>query len=466
MILPKVLAAAEQRQARRLTDLLDWLAIPSVSADPRRTADVRRAARWLASWQRARGAMVDLRPTPQGRDVVVARWPAAPGARQVVIYGHYDVQPAGPGWSSHPFRPVIRDGVIYARGANDDKGQLFAHLCALDAWPGLLPAEVIVIAEGAEEVGSTGFAGVIDEIARQLRPMAVIVSDTERYDDGTPTVTISQRGRLAATLTVDTGGTAVHAGRLGGAVVDPSLVLADALRTLRDQLFVTSVPISSTAVVRTDTAVRRSARGRATLGADLDERITLHGSIGVTRLVAGTGGASLPSQASAVLDLRLPPHSDPADVVRRARGLLLRCGPRGARVQLHFTRGTPALDLTPDRLVRQAVDAACVAVHGRPPVYVRSGGTIPAVGVLARALRIRPLLLGFGPPGGNAHGPDETLDIAGWAAAVRMSATLLWTLTRPIRGDPVPVSRRRDHHGEIRRFPCGERPVQLEGEER
>ncbi|MGW6199990.1 M20/M25/M40 family metallo-hydrolase [Kribbella sp. NPDC055110] len=466
MILPKVLAAAERRQARRLTELLDWLAIPSVSADPRRTADVGRAARWLASWQRARGATVDLRPTREGRDVVVARWPAPPGARQVVIYGHYDVQPAGPGWSSHPFRPVIRDGVIYARGANDDKGQLFAHLCALDAWPGLLPAEVVVIAEGAEEVGSAGFAEVVREVSGQLRPMAVIVSDTERYDDGTPTVTISQRGQLTATLTVDTGGTAVHAGRLGGAVVDPSLVLAHALRTLRKELFIASAPASSAAVVRTDTSVRRAARGRATVGAGLDERVTLHGSIGVTRLVAGAGGAALPSRAFAVLDLRLPPRSDPADVVRRARRLLMRCAPRGARVQLHFSSGTPALDLMPDRLVRQAVDEACVAVHGRPPAYVRSGGTIPAVGVLSRALRIRPLLLGFGPPGGNAHGPDEALDLAGWAAAVRMSATLLWTLTQPIRGDPVPVSRRRDHHGGIRQFPCGERPVQREGEER
>src|SRR5262245_57477087 len=143
MVPSQVLAAVQQRQARRLAELLEWLAMPSVSADPRYEPDVGRAARWLASWQRARGATVDLRPTRRGRDVVVARWPARPGARQIVIYGHYDVQPAGPGWSSHPFRPEIRDGVVYARGANDDKGQLFAHLCALDAWPGVLPVEVV-----------------------------------------------------------------------------------------------------------------------------------------------------------------------------------------------------------------------------------------------------------------------------------------------------------------------------------
>ncbi|WP_432875819.1 M20/M25/M40 family metallo-hydrolase [Kribbella sp. CA-245084] len=462
MIPPQVLAAAKQRQARRLTELLDWLAIPSVSADPRHADDVRRAARWLASWQRARGATVDLRPTRNGRDVVVARWPAAPGARQVVIYGHYDVQPAGPGWSSHPFRPVIRDGVIYARGANDDKGQLFAHLCALDAWPGVLPAEVVVIAEGAEEVGSPGFAQVLGEL-RGLRPAAVIVSDTERYDDGTPTVTISQRGRLAASLTVDTGGTAVHAGRLGGAVVDPSIVLADALRLLRTELFADAVAVRSTATSRTDDSMKRAAPGRAVIGRGLDKRVTLRGSVGVTRLVAGTGGASLPSRAVATLDVRLPPRSDPADVVLRARRLLKSFAPH---VRLQFTGGVPAIETVPDDFVRRAVDQACVAIVGRPPVDVRSGGTIPAVGILARALRIRPLLLGFGPPAGNAHGPDEAMDIAGWAAGVQVSAALLWALTRPIRAQSVPVLRRKDHHGVIRQFRCGELPVQLEGEGR
>ncbi|MFF0267513.1 M20/M25/M40 family metallo-hydrolase [Kribbella sp. NPDC004536] len=459
MIPPGVLAAAEQRQARRLIELLDWLAMPSISADPRHQPDVRRAARWLASWQRARGATVDLRPTRLGRDVVVARWPAPTGARQVVIYGHYDVQPPGPGWSSHPFRPVIRDGLIHARGANDDKGQLFAHLCALDAWPGLLPVEVVVIAEGAEEVGSPGFAEVVREL--RLRPAAVIVSDTERYDDRTPSVTISQRGQLTATLVVDTGGTAVHAGRLGGAVVDPSLVLADALRVLREQLF-TVRPAAGT---RTDDAVRRAARGRATVGTDLDSRITRNGSVGVTRLAAGSGRAALPSRAEATLDLRLPPRSAPAEVVRRARRLLDGRAPRGTRVELHFTRGIAAQESVPDEFTRKSVHQACVSAIGRPPVYVGSGGTVPAVGMLRRAFGINPLLLGFGPPGGNAHGPDETMDIAGWAAAVKVSAALLCALSGPIRADPVPVLRRKDHHGKHRLFRHGELPVHFEGEE-
>ncbi|MFI5694499.1 M20/M25/M40 family metallo-hydrolase [Kribbella sp. NPDC051586] len=464
MVPPHVLAAVHQRQARRLTELLDWLAIASVSADPRYEPDLGRAARWLASWQRARGATVDLRPTRRGRDVVVARWPARPGARQVVIYGHYDVQPAGPGWSSHPFRPVIRDGVVYARGANDDKGQLFAHLCALDAWPGVLPVEVVVIAEGAEEVGSPGFADVVREL--RLRPAALIVSDTERYDDGTPTVTISQRGRLSATLLVDTGGTAVHAGRLGGAVVDPSLVLANVLRTLRTELFPRTVAGRSSATVRTDDSVRRAARGRATFGAGLDERVTLKGSVGVTQLDAGVGGASLPSEAVARLDLRLPPRSAPADVVRRARRLIERCTPPGTRIRVHFSGGIPALESVPDAAVRRAVDQACVEILGRPPVYVRSGGTIPAAGILARAFRIRPLLLGFGPPGGNAHGPDEALDIAGWSSAIQTSAALISALSSPIGVRPVSVLRRKDHHRKSRRFRCGDGPVHFEGEER
>lgn len=449
-----MLAAARRRRADRLTELRAWLAIPSVSADPARAADVARAARWLAWWQRAHGASVEIRPTTRGRDVVLGHWPAPPGAPLVVIYGHHDVQPAGPGWSSDPFTPVVRAGVLYARGAGDDKGQLFAHLCALDAWrqAGIPPVQVLVIAEGAEEVGSPGFAAVLRQRARRVRPKAVVISDTERDTDGTPTVTVSQRGHLAARLEVDTGGPEVHPGRFGGAVVDPGLVLAEALLTLRDELLpgLGTLPADAGGVqshMRTDAAVARAAGGRATTGPGLDDRITRRGALAVTRLAAGGRGGAVPARSAARIDLRLPPRADPGQVLLRARRLLDKLAPRGTTVRLRVVAGTPGLETAPDAATRRAAEEACAVGFGRPPVYVRSGGTIPAAGAMARAFGIRPLLLGFGTPGGRAHGPDEAMDLPGWAAAVDTSVALFAALGRPIRADGA-SARPRDYRHE------------------
>lgn len=462
-------AAARRWRAQRLAELRSWLAIPSVSADPARTEDVVRAARWLASWQRAHGANVRIRRTSRGRDIVLGHWAAPPGAPLVVIYGHYDVQPAGPGWSSDPFAPVVRAGVLYARGAGDDKGQLFAHLCALSAWrqAGVPPVRVLVIAEGAEEVGSPGFDAVLRRLARRIRPLAVVVSDTERDYDGTPTVTISQRGHLVARLEVDTGGPDVHPGRLGGAVVDPSLVLAEALLTLRDDLLpgLDTHPTNTLGIkrrIRSDAVVARTAGGRATTGHRLDERITLRGALGVTQLATGGRRSAVPARSAARVDLRLPLRADPADVLLRARGLLDGLAPHGTTVRLRVLTRAPGLETTPNAPTRLAAEEACMVGFGRPPVYVRSGGTVPAVGMMARAFGTHPLLLGFGTPGGNAHGPDEAMDLAGWTAAVDTSVALLSALAHPC---PADGRHQNDHYEGGRHVRSGASLARINGEE-
>ena len=340
---------ARRWRADRLIELCkDWLAIPSVSADPARAADVTRAARWLATWQRARGAEVHVRPTASGRDVVLGHWAAPPGAPLVVVYGHYDVQPAGPGWSSDPFTPMVRDGVLRARGAGDDKGQLFAHLCALDAWrqAGVPPVRVLVIAEGAEEVGSPGFSTVLRELGQSFRPQAVVVSDTERDADGAPTVTVSQRGHIVGRLEVDTGGPEVHPGRLGGAVVDPTLLLAEALLLLRNDLL-PSLGVQARDAgdieprVRSDEAVAQAGGGRAMTGPRLDERVTRRGALSITRLCTGGRGGAVPVHTTARIDLRLPPQVDPTDVLISVRGMLGQLAPLGTAVRLRVLAQTP-----------------------------------------------------------------------------------------------------------------------------
>ncbi|WP_344043763.1 M20/M25/M40 family metallo-hydrolase [Nocardioides panacihumi] len=441
-----VLTAARTAQAERLGELCAWLAIPSVSADPARADDVARAARWLVSWQRAHGATVEVRRTAHGSAVVLGHWAGPPGAPLVVLYGHYDVQPPGPGWSSPPFRPLVRDGRIVARGAGDDKGQFFAHLCALAAWrrAGVLPVRVLSIADGAEEVGSPGFDVVAGRLARRHRPTAVVISDTERAADGAPTVTLSQRGHVVAGVEVDTGGPDVHPGRLGGAVVDAGLVLAEILLALRAELLEMldgetpgrpDVPVQ----VRPDSAVVRAAGGRSTTGPDLDERITRRATLGVTRLVGGGRGGALPAESAARVDIRLPPRASPTVVVDRARRLVEQLAPAGTTVRLRLIAATRGLETMPAPPLRSAVEAACEAGFGQGPVYVRSGGSIPAAGMLARAFGIDPVLLGFGSPGGNAHGPDESMDLGGWAASVETSLALMPGLAGLNRGHGVAV---------------------------
>jgi acetylornithine deacetylase/succinyl-diaminopimelate desuccinylase-like protein len=223
-------------------------------------------------------------------------------------------------------------------------------------------------------VGSPGFDVVVRGIARRVQPQAVVVSDTERDGDGSPTVTVSQRGHLVAGPEVETGGPDVHPGRLGGAVVDPSLVLAEALLTLRDELLPSlgthpAHPVGVRTRSRTYAVVARTAGGRAMTGPGLDERITRRGALSVTQLASGGLGGAVPARSAARLDLRLPPRVDPADVLLRARRLLRGIAPRGTTVRLRVVATTRGVETMPDAPTRRAAEEACAVGFERPRTY-------------------------------------------------------------------------------------------------
>ena len=194
-------------------------------------------------------------------------------------------------------------------------------------------------------------------------------------------------------------------------------------------------------------------------------RVTLCAALSVTQLATDGRGGAVPARSAARIDLRLPPRADPAQVLVRVRRLLDGLAPRGTTVRLRVVARTPGLETTPDAPTRRAVEVACAAGFGRPPAYVRSGGTIPAVGIMARAFGVRPLLLGFGTPGGNAHGPDEAMDLPGWAAGVDTSAALLSTLVRPVHPDREYRRFQSDHHGVSQLVRSGAPPARVDGEE-
>jgi acetylornithine deacetylase/succinyl-diaminopimelate desuccinylase-like protein len=436
------LAAARSGFAERLSELCDWLAIPSVSADPSCRGAMTRAAVWLKDWLRTRGAEVWLLPTGSNRDVVVGRFAGAAGAPLVLVYGHYDVQPPGRGWTTEPFRPVVIDGRLRGRGTTDDKGQLFAHLAAIDAWlrVGGLPVSVVIVAEGAEEIGSLGFARAAAWVARRWRPDVILVSDTERAADAVPSLTVSQRGTVRARLQVDVGGGPVHPGRLGGAVCDPSLLLSATILRLHESLarLVGQDPPSLREMVirsRSDQQIQRAAGGRLVEAGQLDRRVTRGTTMSVLRLRSADSArakvsSAIPSSAQAELDVRFPPSISDRVVMQKMYQVLNRGAQVSGACRLSFLSSTPGLVALPPTLVRQAVDRACRRGFGHPAVYLRSGGTIPAVGALFALFGVSPLLLGLGSPGSRAHGPDEFLDLEGWHRAVHTSIALLAGLAK------------------------------------
>ncbi|MFC4786538.1 M20/M25/M40 family metallo-hydrolase, partial [Nocardioides sp. MAHUQ-72] len=284
-----------------LPRLEDWLRIPSVSGSAAHAGDVDRAAAWVAGWLRRGTPVVTTRRTSAG-PVVVARTPARHGRPTplTVVYGHLDVKPPGPGWSTPPFEPTRIGDRLQARGASDDKGQLMAHLVALATWSaaGGPPGEVVTVVDGTEEVGSPGLETVLASWRRGplAGPVAaVVVTDTRAAGPGRPTVTVSQRGAVPLRVSVDVGGAPVHAGRLGGAVVDPSLVLAGALTRASVALAALGSACASRAPLPRDVDVRAAAGARAVHERDLAARVTRRGALTVSRLRAGAAAGAVPT---------------------------------------------------------------------------------------------------------------------------------------------------------------------------
>jgi len=227
-----------EHDSRIHDELFDLLRIPSVSARSEHAGDVRRAAEWVRDSLARIGFDASLNETP-GHPIVMAEWRKAPGAPTILVYGHYDVQPAEPLdlWESPPFEPTIRDGKIYARGSVDDKGQLFLHVKALEAHlavRGKLPVNVIVLAEGEEEVGSANLEHFIAANAKRLAADAVVISDSSMFAPGQPSILSSLRGLAYFEINVTGPTVDLHSGSYGGAVVNPATALARIIATFHE----------------------------------------------------------------------------------------------------------------------------------------------------------------------------------------------------------------------------------------
>jgi len=440
-------SAHQERIAR---ELFEFLRIPSVSARSEHNADTARAAEWLADACRRSGLTAEIAPTP-GHPIVVAEWrQAGPDRPTVLIYGHYDVQPPEPLdlWTSPPFDPTVRDGKIFARGSVDDKGQLYLHIKALEAHlrvRGRLPINVIVVAEGEEEVGSDHLAAFVRERREQLACDAVVISDSSMFAPGQPSIVSSLRGLTYFQIDVQGSASDLHSGIYGGAVVNPATALARIIATFHDADGRIAVPGFYDAVRAWPDEVRAQMRklpfderafladvGAPALGGEpgytVLERIWTRPTCEVNGLLSGYTGEGaktvLPAHAMAKVSCRLVPDQEPAAIERVMQAHVERVAPRGVTVQVtHLHGGRPwRADLHGP--LYDAAARALEAAFQRRPVIMGEGGSIPVVDDFVKILEAPVLLVGFGLPGENAHAPDEWMSVDNFDRGMRAIATL------------------------------------------
>jgi acetylornithine deacetylase/succinyl-diaminopimelate desuccinylase-like protein len=364
--------------------------------------------------------------------VVTAAWHGSRGGPTVLVYGHYDVQPVEPlsAWATDPFRPARRGPHLYARGASDDKGQLMAHLAAIEAWlatAARLPVNLRLVLDGEEEIGSPTLVAAVAAGWRPLDADVALVSDTWMLAPDAPVLITGLRGALSANLDISGPRRDLHAGSFGGAVPNPAEVLATLVASLHDKAGRVAVE-SFYDQVRPMTEQERQHLARvgpwdpamlAPAGAALGygepgfsafERVTRRPAVIATDLrTSGEGRTVVPARASADLNVRLAAGQEPGRVAALLRRHVRARIPPGMRGRLRVQSGCPAYTLGPRAPVVRAVQSACRSVFGQEPAMLPSGGSIPFVSTLAAARPIDVALLGFGLPDDAIHAPNERL---------------------------------------------------------
>lgn len=418
---------------KHLQELIEFLKIPSISALSEHKEDVKKAAKWLADECKKIGLEnVQVMPT-KGHPVVYADWLHAEGKPTVLIYGHYDVQPVDPLhlWETPPFEPSIRDEKIYARGASDDKGQVFMHIKALEALFQVsekLPVNVKLIIEGEEEIGSPNLAAFIEENKQLLQSDVLVISDTDMIEKGKPAICYGLRGLAGLQIDIKGANTDLHSGQYGGGVQNPAHALARLIASFHDEdgrvavegfydkvEEVTEEEKKAFAALNTDEEQIRNELGVPELfgekGYTFNERTWVRPTLEVNGMYSGFQGEGiktvLPSEATAKITCRLVPNQDPNEILQLIEKHIEKHLPKGVTVKTtRFDTGEPFV--TPfNHPAIQAAARAYEKVYQVPTAFTRSGGSIPIVATFHKLLNLPVVLMGFALPTENFHAPNE-----------------------------------------------------------
>lgn len=442
----------DSNRQRLLDELFELLRIPSVSTLPEHQPDILRAAETVARRLREVG-VENVEMIPTGRHpLIYGDWLHAPGKPTVLCYGHYDVQPADPLdlWVTPPFEPTIRNGNIYARGAVDDKGQMYMHIKALEALRaahGTWPVNIKFLIEGEEEVGGASVAAYVPANKEKLKADVALVSDTALYAPGLPTLCIGLRGLIYLEVEAEGPGKDLHSGLYGGAAPNAVYGLAQLLAKAKDEEGRILIPGIYDGVA--EPAAAEIASWRAL---PFDEAAFLRGEVGSTRLtgepdrmvlervwsrptmeVHGIGGGFtgagsktvIPAKALAKVSFRLVPGQDPDQVVAAFKAWVEANTPPGIRASVRVLNASPAIVVNPDHPAIQTAARAFAEVFGRETVFIRSGGSVPIVGDFAHHLGIPTVMMGLGLPDDALHSPNEKFNLENYYTGIKVVAQFL-----------------------------------------
>jgi acetylornithine deacetylase/succinyl-diaminopimelate desuccinylase-like protein len=436
---------------RYVEELKDFLRIPSISTLAANKSDMITAAEFVANKLREAGMENVKIIETKGHPLVYADWLHASGKPTVLVYGHYDVQPVDPInlWESPPFEPTIKDGKIYARGATDDKGQMYMHIKSVEAYfktVGKLPLNVKFIIEGEEEIGSGNLEDFVNKNQELLKCDSVLISDTSLYGPNIPTLTYGLRGLCYMEVVVTGPNRDLHSGTFGGGVDNPINVLAEMISRLKDNNGKIKIPGFYDDVVNLTKKERenfkklpfsekqyakalgvkdlKGEKGYTTL-----ERVWARPTLDCNGIFGGFTGEGaktvLPSKATAKISMRLVPDQDPKKIAKLFKSYLNKIAPKTVKVEISDLHGAYPIATSLDDKVTLAAAAALTKVFGKRTVFMREGGSIPIVVTFAKKLKASPVLMGMGLNTENLHSPNEHFNLNHFQLGILSSAYFL-----------------------------------------
>jgi len=443
-----ILQFIEQNQDAFLNQLFEFLRFPSISSRSEHKDDVHRCARWLADHMKSLGiGNVNVFET-LGHPIVYGEWFHSANAPTILVYGHYDVQPVDPLnlWETPPFEPSVRNGKIYARGSSDDKGQMFMHLKAFETLlraEGNVPINIKFLFEGEEEAGSNHLDDFVEKNPELLKCDVVVISDTEWFADGLPSICYALRGIVLIEVKVIGPNRDLHSGSFGGAVDNPAEVLAWLITQLKNRygritipgFYDNLLPLSEeerNAFRRLpfDESNFRSEIGVGELFGELGystlERIWARPTLEINGIVGGYTGEGaktiIPSEASAKISMRLAPNQTASEISEKFINHIQSLAPPTVKIEtVKLHGGNPVM--TPiDSIWIKKAQIALKQAFGVEPVFMREGGSIPVCETFQRVLGASPVLLGFGLPGDNVHSPNESFSINNFFGGIKAIA--------------------------------------------
>jgi acetylornithine deacetylase/succinyl-diaminopimelate desuccinylase-like protein len=428
-----------------MDDLINFLKIPSISALPEHAPDVRRAAEFVRDWLH-RAGLEDARLVEgNGNPLVLASWTRAPGKPTLLLYGHYDVQPPDPldEWTSPPFEPVIRNGNLYARGAADDKGQLFILMEAVGRTlreHGRLPVNVKFLIEGEEESGGEHVEDYVRAKPPGLAADVAVVCDTAMFAPDLPTLTTGLRGIVYGEIHIEGARGDLHSGDYGGVAPNAIEAAAQIIAQLKDRDGHIHIPglydrvqpptpqeLSAWKSLPFDVdEFREKEIGSCALAGEQEfpvfERTWSRPTLEIHGIRGGFTGEGaktvIPARAVVKISLRLVPDQQPDEVVKQLESAVAEATPRGIVAKFKLLSSAPACVVDTGHPLVQKAAGAMHKIFGRETVYVRCGGSIPIVGLFQQALGIPSVLMGFGLPDDNIHAPNEKMCLANYTRGI------------------------------------------------